>query len=176
MISEPSPETVRRAVTRGRGATFDVPEGPDEARAIARTLNQQLAGEAIHVFLTRVGSEYATIAALRLVGADEARRTRPELETLVADFRGLARTLIQRFEEGTLDEEVWWADPHGEHCRFENRETGVVVEAHIEAPDTIDPDFLLCFAETTGGYPGVLAACVHDFHDMCRLLEMAGVQ
>lgn len=161
-------------MTRGRGATFDVPEGPDQARAIARRLNQQLSGEDIHAFVTRVGSGYATIAALQLVGADEARRTRTELDRLLGDFRGLARTLVQRFEQGTLDEEVWWADPHGEHCRFENRETGVIVEAHTEVPDKIDPYFLLRFAETTGRYPGVLGACVHDYHDMCRLLEMAG--
>ncbi|MCX4846935.1 hypothetical protein [Streptomyces sp. NBC_00893] len=170
MSDEPSPETVRRLVTRGRGAGFDVPEG--EASATTRRLNQQLAGQDIRVFV----SGPTTCTALQLVDAHEARRTRPELETLIADFRGLAHTLTETFELDTLDENVWWASPHGEHCRFENLETGVIVEAHIHAPDSIDPYFLLRFAETTGRYPGVLDACVHGFHDMSRLLEMAGVQ
>ncbi len=169
MPAEPSPETVRRAVTRGRGAVFDVPEG--EAPAIARRLNRRLAGEDVPVIVPGPG----TITALRRGGAEEARRTGPELETLLADFRGLARTLVRRFGDGTLDERVWWPFPHGEHCRFENLETGVIVEAHVDAPDRIDPYFLLLFAETTGRYPAVLTACVHGFHDMCRLLETAGV-
>ncbi|MFG3525586.1 hypothetical protein ACGF8B_02485 [Streptomyces sp. NPDC047917] len=169
MPEEPSPETVRRAVTRGRGAGFEVPEG--EASATAERLNRQLAGQNIRVFV----SGPTTCTALRLVDAHEARRTRPELETLVADFRGLAQTLTRSSELGTLDENVWWAAPHGEHCRFENLGTGVIVEAHTQAPDTVDPYFLLRFAETTGRYPAVLDACVHGFHDMSRLLEMAGV-
>ncbi|MFF1348972.1 hypothetical protein ACFVZJ_23800 [Streptomyces sp. NPDC058322] len=170
MPDEPSPETVRRAVARGRGATFEVPEG--EASATAERLNEQLAGRDIRVFV----SGPTTCTALQLVDAHEARRARPELETLVADFRGLAHTLTQRSELGTLDENVWWAAPHGEHCRFENLETGVVVEAHTHAPDSVDPYFLLRFAQTTGRYPAVLDACVHGFHDMSRLLELAGVR
>ncbi|GAA2416422.1 hypothetical protein GCM10010191_28530 [Actinomadura vinacea] len=169
MPQEPSSETVRRAVTRGRGARFDVPEG--KASAIARKLNQRLVGEDVHVIVPGP----ATITALQLVSAEDARRTRPELETLLADFRGLAHTLIKQFNQGTLDEEVWWAFEHGEHCCFENLETGLIVEAHTDFPDTVDPYFLLRFAETTGRYPDVLSACVHGFHDMCRLLEMAGV-
>ncbi|MFD0854643.1 DUF6896 domain-containing protein [Actinomadura adrarensis] len=169
MSSEPSLEAVRRAVVRGRVVRFDVPAG--EASDIATRLNRQLAGEDIRVIVPG----YSTISALRLVSLDEARRVRPELETLVADFRALARTLIEGFTQGALDEDVWWAAPHGEHCRFGNLETGVIVEAHIEVPDAIDPYFLLLFAETTGNYPGVLDACVHGYHDMCRLLETAGM-
>jgi hypothetical protein len=147
-----------------------VPEGA--ASAIARRLNQQLTGENIHVIVPGA----ATITALQLVSVEEARRTRPELETLVSEFRGLAHALAERFDRGTLDEDVWWADEHGEHCCFENLDTGVIVEAHIDCPDKVDPYFLLRFAESTGRYPGILGVCVHGFHDMCRLLEMAGVR
>lgn len=140
-----------------------------EVSAIARRLREELAGESIHVFVA--GPE--TVTALQLVSAEEARRTYPELEALVADFRELARGLVRQLDEGTLDEGVWWAFPHGEHCCFENLETGVIVDAHTDDPDRIDPYFLLRFAETSGGYPGVIGACVHGFHDMCRLLELA---
>jgi hypothetical protein len=170
VTQEPSPETVRHAVTRSRTARFDVPEG--EASAIATRLNQRLAEEDIHVIV----SQPTTITVFQLVSAEEARRTLPELATLVTDFRGQAHTLTKQFDQGTLDEEVWWAHEHGEHCRFENLKTGVIVEANIDFPDKVDPYFLLLFAETTGRYPGVLTACVHGFHDMCRLLEMAGVR
>jgi hypothetical protein len=167
MSSEPSVEAVRAAAARGRVARFEVP--PGEAPAIAARLNRQLAGEDVRVIVP--GD--SMISALRLVGTDEARRTRPELEALVADFRALARSLVDRFARGTLDEDVWWASPHGDHCRFENLGTGVIVEAHLEVPEEIDPYFLLRFAETTGRYPRVLDACVHGFHDMCRLLATA---
>jgi len=145
---------------------------PGEASAIARRLNQQFSGEDIHVIVPGP----ATITALQLVSAEESWRTRLELENLVSDFRGLAHALTERFDRGTLDEEVWRAFEHGPHRRFENLETGVVVEAHSHLPDKIDPYFLLHFAETAGHYPGVLSVCVHGFHDMCRLLELAGVR
>lgn len=170
MPQEPSPETVRRAVTRSRTARFDVPEG--EASAIATRLNQQLAEEDIHVIVPHP----TTITVFQLVSVEEARRTLPELATLVTDFLELTRALTKQFDQRTLDEEVWSADEHGAHCRFENLETGVIVEADIHSPDEVDPYFLLLFAETMGRYPGVLTACVHGFHDMCRLLEMAGVR
>jgi hypothetical protein len=166
----PSPETVRRAVTRGRTARFDVPEG--EASAIAARLNRRLAEDDIHVGI----AQPTAITVFQLVSAAEARRTRPELETLVTDFRGLARALTEQLDHGTLDERVWSVHAHGGHCRFENLVTGVIVEADVDFPGKVDPYFLLLFAQTTGRYPGVLAACVHGFHDMCRLLEVAGIR
>lgn len=166
----PSPEAVLRALVRGRAARFDVPGGT--ASAIAERLNRHIAEQDVHVF----ASGSAKCTALRLVSTDEAERTRPELEALVTDFRALARTLIRHYEQGTLEEDVWWVHPHGEHVSFDNLDTGVVVEAHVGDPDDLDPYFLLVFAETTGSYPGVLAACVHGFHDMCRLLEVAGLR
>ncbi|MFI0354505.1 DUF6896 domain-containing protein [Actinomadura sp. 9N407] len=169
MASEPSPETIRRVATRGKAVVFDVPTG--ESIAIAQRLNAQLAGESIRVIVPGP----ARITALQLVSEEEARRVLPELEALVADFRERARSLTRRFDGGAFTEENWIAWPHGEHCRFENLENGVIVEANIEFPDRVDAYFLLLFAETSRRYPGILGACVHGYHDMYRMLELAGV-
>lgn len=165
MPEEPAPETVRHTVVRGRITLLDVPKG--DPSAIAKSLSRQLAEENIRVFVS--GS--ARLTALQLVSAEEAQRVRPELERLITDFRRMAHTLTEQYALGALDEEQWCADPHGEHCRFENRETGILVEAHTEDPDKLDPYFLLVYAETTGHYPTVLTACVHGYHDMSHLLE-----
>ncbi|MFI0445065.1 hypothetical protein [Actinomadura sp. 6N118] len=162
MPEHPSAETIRQKVRRGTNAVFQV---TDPFAAVAR-LNPPLDADDIHTFV----SGPSTITAMRLVSRAEAEGVRAELDTLVADFRRLA----QRLASDEPDAAVWHADPHGEHCRYENVATGVVVEVNVEQPDALDPYFLLEFAETSDGYPGVLAACVHGDHDMCRLLELAG--
>ncbi|MFG1999991.1 hypothetical protein ACGFNU_12660 [Spirillospora sp. NPDC048911] len=157
-----TPESIRQAVSRGQHAVFTV---PDPFAAVSR-LKPSLAAEDIDVFV----SGASTITAMRLVSREEAGRARAELDALMADFRRLARQLAA----SEPDPESWHADPHGEHCRFENVATGVVVEVNVEHPDALDPYFLLEYAETSGGYPGVMAACVHGYHDMRRLLQLAG--
>jgi hypothetical protein len=71
--------------------------------------------------------------------------------------------------------ERWSLDIHGEHCRFQGLASGTVVEAHISSPDTLDPWFLLLFAESIDRYPDIRAACIAGFHDMNLMLSRAGI-
>ncbi|GAB3983744.1 hypothetical protein GCM10029978_091380 [Actinoallomurus acanthiterrae] len=185
----PPSEEIRRAVTRGRSAVFPLDATVDMpgATALAAGLRAELARDDLLVLVWP--GRPPSIRVVRLVGEPELTRCRAELETLVADFRRTARRLIERcraeagpawdedeaFERIEVDGAHWWLSPHGEHCRFERADGAEVVEAHIERPAAVDPGFLLLFAETSGGYPNVRAACVEGFHDMCRMLESAGV-
>ncbi|MEU7587285.1 hypothetical protein AB0A95_13395 [Micromonospora sp. NPDC049230] len=70
---------------------------------------------------------------------------------------------------------TWYLYPHGEHCQFENSASGEVVEANIYAPDLVDPYFLLQYAKTSGRHGAIVDSCAEGFHDMCRLLDHAGI-
>lgn len=129
------------------------------------------------------------LVVLRLVDRDEALGLRPELERLVTGFRQRAGALVASLRAEVLPaydrgdehpDEVeacgapWTIEVHGDHCRFEDPVSGEVVEANLHDPDAVDPCFLLLFARTTGRHEAVRAACVEGFHDMCRLLDLAG--
>ncbi|MFV2105699.1 DUF6896 domain-containing protein [Micromonospora sp. LOL_015] len=127
---------------------------------------------------------------LRLVDDEEATRLRPILESLVAEFRRTAAALVEQMRAGTppgsdddtdypesvrYDDATWYLHLHGKHCRFENVASGEVVEANIYVPDAVDPYFLLQYATSAGRHGAVVDACVEGFHDMCRLLDCAGI-
>lgn len=127
---------------------------------------------------------------LQLVTDSQAASVRRALEDLIAEFRQVARALVHQMEvcaapvsSGDPDypktvrcfNATWCLDPHGEHCRFDNLVSGQVVEANIHARETVDPYFLLLYAETPGRHGAVVDACTEGFHDMCRLLELADI-
>lgn len=153
------------------------------AAAAARDL-QSAPGPDVVVFATPRGRG-PVLTVLRLVSNDEAASVRPILENLVAGFRRTAEALVEQMRAGTSPEEypesvqygdaTWYLHPHGEHCRFENVVSGELVEANIYAPETLDPYFLLEYAKSAGHYGAVVDACVEGFHDMCRLLDRAGI-
>ncbi|MFF5257472.1 DUF6896 domain-containing protein [Actinomadura viridis] len=188
----PSDAELRRSVTRGRHAVLSLEAGTswEEVTAAAAALRERLAADDLIVFNSGLDDSRPRLTVLRVVGAAEARRLRPALDALVADFQSLEERLSERFhveiepayERGepyprplVVDGVRWQAQPHGGHCRFESIEGGVVVEADVWRPGTLDPFFLLLFAETSGRHPEVLSACVEGFHDMSRLLELAGL-
>ncbi|MET9231491.1 hypothetical protein [Lentzea sp. NPDC003310] len=118
------------------------------------------------------------------VTAETAERLRPELDRLVAEFRAMARMLVDALpnpdEDDDIPDEVvaggrtWWVHWHDPHyCCVD--EADVVVEAHIYYPDLVDPWFLLQYAQTAGGHDAVVEACPAGFHDIARLLDLHGV-
>jgi hypothetical protein len=130
------------------------------------------------------------LTVLQLVSDSEAATVRPALEGLVAEFRLLANGLVGQMEAGSssvddldtdypdsvrYNDATWCLHQHGEHCRFEDAGSGVVVEANVYAPDVLDPYFLLEYAKTSGRHGAVVDACVEGFHDMCFLLDRAGI-
>ncbi|MEU7475162.1 hypothetical protein AB0A63_04210 [Lentzea sp. NPDC042327] len=113
------------------------------------------------------------LLVLRLISDDELTLLRPAVEALIADFRATTRALVVALASDAVDE-AWSVHEHGEHCRFENLVTGVVVEAFVDRPDDLDPYFLLEFARTEHRHRAVAEACVEGFHDMCRVLDVLG--
>jgi len=109
----------------------------------------------------------------------------------VTEFRELGNRLAQQFRphiEPAYEQNDWYPDQlveddgetwslylHGEHCLFTSLKSGTEVEVHTDCPDAIDPGFLLGYAESADRYPEIRAACLEGFHDMSRMLELAGI-
>jgi hypothetical protein len=184
------PAEIRLRLVRGRGLvipldeTVTMPAAMTAARALRTALQPDVA-----VFASpRARGPMLTV--LQLASDSEAATVRPALEGLVAEFRLLANALVGQMAAGSssvndLDTDcpesvrcgdaTWYLYQHGEHCRFEDEANGVVVEANVYAPDALDPYFLLQYAKTSGRHGAVVDACVEGFHDMCRLLDHAGI-
>lgn len=186
----PAPDEVRRLVTRGQHAKFLVSSHAtwSQVRAAADRMQAGLSQDDLLV-IASPGAGSATspsLTVLRLIGQDDARRLRDQLEALVAEFRELAHRLAAHIEPAhgqgdwcpdrlEVDGETWSLDIHGEHCLFVSVDKGTEVEVHTERPDAIDPWFLLRYAESAGRYPEIRAACLEGFHDMCRMLDLAAI-
>lgn len=158
--------------------------------ATARTLRTMLPPDMHVIASPSVAGRGPILTVLQLVTDSEAAALRPALEHLIAEFRQQARALVDQLPVAPspasdidwsypktvqLNDTTWYTSPHGEHCRFEDPAGGVVVEANLHAPDTIDPYFLLLYAETSGRHSAILDTCTEGFHDMCRLLDLAGI-
>jgi hypothetical protein len=98
---------------------------------------------------------------------------RSELDAAVEAYLRECERLVGLYSCDELSNE-WWADEHGEHCRFENLRTGHVVEAPL--PDVvprlaIDPYFFGVFVKTGPEFPLLKQAIKHEFHDSIALLD-----
>jgi hypothetical protein len=186
----PDPADLRLRVARGRGLvvvldeTVTMPAAAAAARALRVALQPDMA-----VFAS-AGGQGPILTVLQLVSDTEAATVRPALENLVAEFRQVAAALVEQMDAGPSSvsdvdadppesvqyhDATWFLYPHGEHCQFENAVSGEVVEANIYAPGVVDPYFLLQYAKTSGRHGAVADACTEGFHDMCRLLDHAGI-
>jgi hypothetical protein len=174
-VRPPDPADIRRRVARGQGLTVTL--GPSltmpEATAAAQALRNALGPDVAVIASPRAGGPILRV--LRLASDADATAVLPALRLLVAEFRAVARTLVEQLNADDAGPDGWSLYPHGEHCRFENEVTGEVVEAGIHDPGRIDPYFLLEYARTTGRHHAVADVCLEGFHDMCRLLDLAGV-
>jgi hypothetical protein len=69
----------------------------------------------------------------------------------------------------------WSADEHGEHCRFENRVTGQVVEAPFANPillKHVDPYFFALFVKSTHSFGSVAALIKDELRDSSQILDV----
>jgi hypothetical protein len=188
----PTPEEIVRRVGRGSSLTLPLDAASDLAGAseIARQLRASLPEDLLVFASPATVSGGPVLVVLRLITAAEAAELRPALDAVVADFRQRAATLVASLRTDVLpaydsgveypgeveaDGVRWTIEVHGDHCRFEHPVSGEVVEANIHDPDLIDPYFLLLFTRTSGRHDTIRAACVHGFHDMCRMLDLAGL-
>jgi hypothetical protein len=188
----PEPVDIRLQVARGRRLviSLDVTVTMRAATAAARALGVALRPDVIVIASPSIAGRGPALTVLQLVTDSEAAILRPALENLVAEFRQIAGALVDQMTAGASPlgdvdgdypeavqcrDAAWYLHPHGEHCRFEDPVSGEVVEANIDAPDTVDPYFLLLYAETSGRHSAVVHACVEGFHDMGRLLDFTGI-
>jgi hypothetical protein len=169
------PAGIRRRLARGHGLTVSL--GPSltmpEATAVAQALRSALGPDVAVIASPKGGGPILRV--LQLASDADAAAVLPALTMLVAEFREVAGALVEQLNAGDAGPDGWSLFPHGEHCRFENEATGEVVEADIHDPGRIDPYFLLEYARTTGRHHAVADVCLEGFHDMCRLLDLAGV-
>ncbi|WP_447006837.1 DUF6896 domain-containing protein [Saccharothrix isguenensis] len=190
----PAADAVRRLVARGRPATFPLSSEATWPQVLAAVggLRGVLAPEGLLV-LPSPGAGPArppSLKVLRLIDEAEVRRLEGRLEALVAEFRSLAHRLADQFrvhvepacergawypDELEVDGETWALHVHGEHCLFTSLGSGTEIDVLTDLPDAIDPWFLLRYAESTGRYPDIGAACTEGFHDMCRMLDLTGI-
>jgi hypothetical protein len=97
-----------------------------------------------------------------------------ELNAAIGAYLQACEHLIGAHERGDLPKE-WAAEPHGEHCRFENLQSGHIIEApfprFINPRFDIDPYFFGVFVKTGPGFPLLKKAISHEFHDSLALLD-----
>lgn len=187
-----TPEEIARRVERGSSLTLPVDAASDlvGASETARQLRALLPEDLLVFASPGTVSSGPVLVVLRLITAQEAAELRPALDVVIADFRQRAGSLVAALRTDVLPaydrgveypDEVeaggvtWMIEVHGDHCRFEDPVGGEVVEANIHDPNLLDPYFLLLFARTSGRHDAIRAACVNGFHDMCRILDLAGI-
>ncbi len=96
-----------------------------------------------------------------------------QLIEAIQHYREVCRQLVDGYEGSGLAPE-WRADEHGEHCRFENRLTGYVVEAPFELSDEwfyADPYFLGMFIKAGDRFPSLQDAIDDEYSDTADLLD-----
>jgi hypothetical protein len=186
----PDPGAIRRQVARRRRLVVPLDDTMDmpAVMAIAQALQATLSPDMRVIAAPPMAGRGPILTVLQLITDAEAATLRPALQRLLTEFRQLAGALVDQLPTGAppareddrgcpesvrVQDTTWYLTPHGEHCRFEDPASGVIVEADMHAPDTVDPYFLLLYAETSGRHDVILDACAEGFHDMCRLLDLA---
>jgi hypothetical protein len=143
----------------------------DKAALIAR-LSQSLPEFSVFDSGGRGASTHVTV--MPVISRQQILERQSEARRAIEDYRRTCARLIERYRSGSLSAD-WQADEHGEHCRFENRRSGQVVEAPLEDridASQIDPYFFAQFLRTTPGHEPVADLITHDFHDAARLLDV----
>src|SRR6185437_10030 len=149
---------IRRRVARGRRLVIPVDEPVDISvlMAAGQALRATLPPD-MHVIASPPAAERGpSLTVLQLVTDEEAMALRPALEHLVVEFRQLAAALVDQLPGGAAvvggagrdcpetirwQGTTWYLHLHGEHCRFEDPATGVVVEVDLHDPATVDAYF-----------------------------------
>ncbi|RAW15032.1 hypothetical protein DC345_13350 [Paenibacillus taichungensis] len=73
----------------------------------------------------------------------------------------------------------WHFDVHGEHCMFENAETGQTLEVSLGSKDDVgnmDPYFFYNFLKSTANYEHLITYFENPFGDMLDLFESLAAQ
>jgi hypothetical protein len=146
--------------------------GSDEKAALIDRLAAALPD--FSVFDGGGGLSPVWITIMPVVPRARVLQRRAEVLRAIAEYRRACAELVGQHRAGTLPRE-WRADEHGEHCRFESRRTGQVVEAPLQEgadPGRIDPYFFAEFVKTTAGLEPVAELIENNFHDGARILEV----
>ena len=126
------------------------------------------------VFESGANRASTCVTVMPVVPRHEVVERRVEVQRAIEDYQSTCASLVQRYRHGSLPRE-WDAREHGGQCRFENKQTGQIVEAQYgdwADPGRVDPYFFAIFVRTTPGHERVAALVKEDFHDAARILDV----
>jgi hypothetical protein len=152
-----SPERLAAQTSDGRHVVLRFSSlGQDDKATLIRQLSAALPDHS--VFESSGGSTRVSITVLPVVPRSRVVERRTEVLRAVEEYRRSCVSLRGHYQNATFAPE-WEAHEHGEHCRFESRRTGQVVEAPLGE-----------------GSERVVAELISDdFHDAARALELVAL-
>ena len=146
----------------------------DEAKTLIAHLSNAL--PSFSVFQSSPTLSPAKVTVLRVISDSAIFTNVARISAAVTDYLLTSQALVEQLRSGT-PAECWQIEEHGAHCRFENTETGQIVEATIAGTnEPIDPYFFSEFVCSSARHSELSLLINHKFHDGARILDrfMAG--
>ena len=138
--------------------------------ALIKKLQRELPEHSVFASGTDAESHWVTIK--QVIESVVISREEAAFRAAVADYQSICTVLVEAHKTRRL-RGGWTASSHGEHIRFENPQTGQVVEAPAEGGDDTSPDpgFLWEYLSTTPEFLELAKLLPGGFHDCARMLE-----
>jgi hypothetical protein len=113
----------------------------------------------------------AQVTVLGVIADSAILNNVDRISAAVNDYLSTSQALADQLRSGTLAQ-CWQIDEHGAHCRFENKDSGQIVEVLMEdTGDPIDPYFFSEFVCSTSRHTELSHLINHKFHDGARILD-----
>jgi hypothetical protein len=129
------------------------------------------------VFRSGSDADSQWVSLVRVISAATVAAHKDELLAAIADYASTVRQLRKAHLSGDALPD-WSAYEHGEHCDFENQQTGqcVTVPLWSASEGTPDPGFLHEFITTSPRQRHLAALMPQGFHDAARVLDLLADQ
>jgi hypothetical protein len=169
-----SPERFAAMAERGTHLVLQFPETAEGASktALVARLAEALPDHSVFDSGGARGTTWVTI--MPVVPRRDVIERRTEILAAIDDYRRTCASLVDHYRRGALPPE-WCATEHGGECRFQNGQSGQIVEAPFATwkdKVRVDPYFFALFVRTTPGHARVAELIREDFHDGARILDL----